>query len=426
MRQIIKCTVLAAVCMLSVGCGSSLLRQGELALDRERFDEAEGYFQEALDANPDNIQALIGLGRVHYGKNDYASAESFLARAHRQAPDNRMAAFYLGLSREQQDNIPGAEGAYEAYLATKPSADAAKAVRGRLLYLRNEALRQQTRDAVRLEQTLVVDTAGRPIVAVLPFALETNGSDSLAPLAKGLAAAVTYDLFQVKSLRIVERMRLNDVLTELDLVQSGAVDVQSAPRLGRIVGADHLVNSSMQFVDGQLVSVQSGIVMPSDALFRLAVSSQEEYLRIWKLQKDITFAIIDSLGVELTPSERDAIEKIPTEKFPAFLAFSKGIDALDRGDVEQANEHFADAARIDPGFQQASELAEETELLLSGGESPGQFESLMAGYLQPAPQFDIGPTHEFFNVGGDTPADPREDDAPAVETGRTSVGGTIP
>ncbi|MBD3299591.1 MAG: tetratricopeptide repeat protein [candidate division Zixibacteria bacterium] len=426
MDRLLKFTALALICLLFAGCSASLVRQGEMAIEQDNLDQAATHFQQALDENPDDVRALTGLGRVHYTREEYARAEDYLASAHRIDPADPTAAFYLGLAREQQEEYAGAEGAYEAFLATDPDDDAAKAVRGRLLYLRNQALRKQSLQAIRLEQTLVTDTLGRPIVAVLPFTLASDSSDSLASLAKGVAAAVTYDLFQVKSLRIVERMRLNDVLAELALVESGSVDLASAPRLGRIVGADHLVNSSMEFIDNQNVSVQTGIVEPSQALFQLALTTQEEYLRVWKLQKDITFAIIDSLGVELTPAERNAIEKIPTESFPAFFAFSKGIEQLDQGNVERANEYFAEAAQIDPGFQQATEMEEETGLLLSGSVPAGQFESMMAGFVTPPPTFDLGPTRDFFNAGGERAADPRDDDDPAVETGRTSVGGTIP
>ncbi|GAB4322380.1 MAG: hypothetical protein Kow0074_13880 [Candidatus Zixiibacteriota bacterium] len=406
------------------GCGSTVLRQGASALEEGQYDQAIAYFQTALEKDPADVRALSGLGRALYHQKKYAEAETHLAHAQSAAPENGLVALYLGLSRERQENLSGAEAAYETYLATNPSSKHARPIRGRLMYLRNEKLRQQAREAVRLEQSLSSDTSGLPTVAVLPFAL-TGAADSLRPLGKGLAAAVTYDLFQVKSIRVLERLRLQEVINELKLTESGFVDTASAPRVGRLIGANHLINSSLDFIGGENVAVQSGIVEPADDRFKVALISEETFTRIWKIQKDITFAVLDTLGIELTPQERNAIEKIPTEKFPAFLAFSRGIEHLDRGEYDQANESFAQASALDPGFDQAKALEQDTELLIEGSQSIGDFETSMAAELTTDTQFDIGPADGFFYIA-EPVTDPRTDDEPPVETGTTSVGGTIP
>src|SRR5688572_13855365 len=55
-------------------------------------------------------------------------------------------------------------------------------------------------------------------VAITYFDNNTNNAD-LAPLAKGLADMLITDLSHVSSLQIVERERLNQVLSELKLAQ---------------------------------------------------------------------------------------------------------------------------------------------------------------------------------------------------------------
>ena len=409
-----------------VGCGgSAALRRGQDAIQEERYDAAVTNFERALAEDSTDAMALRGLGRAEYALKQYEEAEQHLAQAQRLRPKDPTTAFFLGLSREQLGNLSGAEGAYEAYLATKPKKDQATAVRGRLLYLRNQLVREQAKEAIRLEKDLVHDTTGPRTVAVLPFTLTGHMADSLEPLGKGLAAAVSYDLFQIKSIRVVERLRLNDILDELNLVKQGVVAKESAPRVGRLVGADYLVNSNLQFIDSNDVSVQSGIITPHNDAYRPALLSEEAYHRIWKIQKDITFAIIDSLGIVLTPKERNALKKIPTEKFPAFLAYSRGIEQLDQGNYEEANALFSEAAKIDPGFTQAAAMEQQSGLLMSGSQPIGQFENTAAPGLGAGSQVDIGPTTEFFDVT-QPEADPRTDDPPSVETGSTSVSGTIP
>ncbi|NNE07327.1 MAG: hypothetical protein HKN20_02070, partial [Gemmatimonadetes bacterium] len=61
----------------------------------------------------------------------------------------------------------------------------------------------------------------------------------------------------------------------------------------------------------------------------------------------------DALAIDLTDKERREILSLPpaTKSLAAFLAFGKGIDLEDRGMIADANEAFAEAVRLDPGFQ---------------------------------------------------------------------------
>jgi TolB-like protein len=100
-------------------------------------------------------------------------------------------------------------------------------------------------------------------VAVLPFDDNSMArghrhlSGAIADLlADNLPAAVPW--------RIVERRRLNDVLDELHLQQTGAIDSTTALRVGRLLGAHFVLFGSYLFSDGKiridtrLTEVESG------------------------------------------------------------------------------------------------------------------------------------------------------------------------
>jgi tetratricopeptide (TPR) repeat protein len=54
---------------------------GESLLLRNRSEEAEGYFRQVLEVEPNNARALLGLGRAAYQRGDLASARAFLERS---------------------------------------------------------------------------------------------------------------------------------------------------------------------------------------------------------------------------------------------------------------------------------------------------------------------------------------------------------
>ena len=65
-----------------------------------------------------------------------------------------------------------------------------------------------------------------------------SGKDQdLGVLRKGLAQMLISDLAGLESVRLVERDRLEEILAELKLAQSGKLDPQAAAKVGKLLGA---------------------------------------------------------------------------------------------------------------------------------------------------------------------------------------------
>ena len=66
-------------------------------------------------------------------------------------------------------------------------------------------------------------------VAVCYYQDLSSGQES-SGFQKGLAAMVISDLTKIKSIKVVERVRLQALLEEMKLGQTGIVDPKTAPR----------------------------------------------------------------------------------------------------------------------------------------------------------------------------------------------------
>ena len=83
---------------------------------------------------------------------------------------------------------------------------------------------------------------------------------------------------------------------------------------------------------------------------------------ILRIEKDLVFAIIDQLGVRLSETEREEIQKLPTRSSLAFTAFCRGLDFSDRMDFASARQAFKEAVRLDPNFKEAKSELEKIEI----------------------------------------------------------------
>ncbi len=106
-----------------------------------------------------------------------------------------------------------------------------------------------------------------PTVAVLYFQNNSTKNDELEGFAKGMLPMVVESLQKTKRYNVVERERLDGVLAELKLAKDGVVDADSAAKIGKMLGASHLIfGSTLQAfgkyrIDARMIEVETGGVI---------------------------------------------------------------------------------------------------------------------------------------------------------------------
>lgn len=100
--------VTLAVIALAAGCVTPY-GQGQSALRKGRFAEAEGYFSQALAADPGRTDALVGLGIAQYKQGEIDRASDTLQKALQVRPNEPDVRLHLGLAYLQKRDSLQAE-----------------------------------------------------------------------------------------------------------------------------------------------------------------------------------------------------------------------------------------------------------------------------------------------------------------------------
>lgn len=205
------------------------------------------------------------------------------------------------------------------------------------------------RAALASEREIGTATAGPRTVGVVPL---SAADSSLAPLGYALADLLLTDLSRSRQLRVVDRAELHAVLRELELTAGGRVDSATAPRAGRILRASQLVVGGVAPVAGG-VRLDARTADVATGQVDVAVTADAPLTSILDAEKAIAFRIFDALGVNLTPAERAAVERRPTGKLSALLAYGRAVRYEVEGRLGPAAAEYARAARLDVGFAAA-------------------------------------------------------------------------
>jgi TolB-like protein len=342
--------------------------------DRSTFEEEENRLEKRLQEHPDDGEALRDLGSIYLRTDRPAQAYDALKKAYSRRPDDLKVLFYLGLASEKVGRREAALDLFSKFGEVPEGSRYRTLMEGRYQWLARKQAERQVRQMIAQEQKNPGAKAQvEPgVVAVVPMEYQ-GGNEKYQPLGRGLAEMFTTDLANVGRLKVVERVRLQAILDELELARSTYVDQATAPRVGRLLGAGTIVGGSYLVTNDEqlrlqvtLANVATGERMPQLDRQRAGISE------LFELQKEVTFSIVDQLGVELTPQEKAAIQEVPTQNLQAFLAYSRGLMAEDRGNYGTAARYYQQAQQIDPNFEQASQRRQKAESVQQGGGSQGE------------------------------------------------------
>lgn len=411
--------------LLLVGCSQSLYTQGRNLVEQGEYDRAIERFYAEIANNPQSADAWRELGVAFYEKGDLTKAEDAFKQASKIKPDARTQ-LYIGLTLEQQEKYDDAIKAYGVSLSLNPGGETKKLIRAHLDQLISKRIQSEVSTALKNEAAIDVDTIPANTVAVVDFD-GSNLSPDLAPIARGLAEFTSIDLAKVKTLRAIDRLKIDVIMDELHLAQSGAVDRSQAPRLGRLLGSYRLITGSVLGLGDEGLRLDGVIVNAADSSTVTPQPVEGDLAGIFKLQKQFVFEIIDDMGITLTPSERDAISKVPTESYLAFLAYCRGLEDERQGNFRGAQASFDQATGLDQNFSEAAAKEEQVtaQMAVGGSYSLSGFEaSVLATTTPPAPTAELGSRLVTIgrNAGGVPNIDTRPPvTAPPVVTGVTQT-----
>jgi len=328
---------------------------------------------------PRNAQIRFRLAAALMAAGRCDSAVVVATAGEMLAPGEALGAMVVGGCQEKDGRYDLAYATYADFASRYPQARGIGAVRALgQLSLRAQAA-QTAKLALARESTLTAQPPEPATLAILPVTIA--GDSSLQPLSRGLAEMMTSDLAMVRSLRLLERLQIGTLLDELKLAQSTRADPATAARVGRLLRAERMVQGVAAITLNGSVRMSAAVVR-GDGTVRSGAQVNGTFKQLLDLEKQLVFGLATQLGIQLTDAERQRILRQGPKSLAAFLAYSQGLEALDRGDYRGAAAAFGAAARADPSFQAAHEQQQAAAAAPAVQASPGDVVTVVEAVAQ--------------------------------------------
>ena len=185
------------------------------------------------------IAQLLKSGLEAFSQGDDVKAVQALETVRRLAPGETLVPYYMGLIALRKEDNAAALTWLQQYAREDPEGASARDVPKTLTLLSSAQLQQEVASAVAREKEVVSSPPEPGSIAVQAFV--NQGDASYRAMAKGLAAMIIADLSKVPGLKVLEREKVQLLVNEAKLGDSGLADTQSAVRSGRLMRAEKVV-----------------------------------------------------------------------------------------------------------------------------------------------------------------------------------------
>lgn len=222
-------------------------------------------------------------------------------------------------------------------------------------------------------KTLVTSVAGlafvastaiaqsKPTVAVLYFdnsVLGVKDHEAMQPLSKGLADLLINSLSANTGIRVVERDRLQSALDEQKLATDGKLDPATAVKVGKVIGAHHLVTGVF------ITELNKPTIKISIRVFNTETSEIETRAEetgttanllplIEKVSAKLNTALkLPDIPAQAREEHAAAAKKQEKVPFQAVMLYSRALDEKDHGNKDKAVSLFNQSLKAFPDYDQ--------------------------------------------------------------------------
>jgi TolB-like protein len=191
----------------------------------------------------------------------------------------------------------------------------------------------------------------RPVISVLYFDNNSTSPD-LDVMRKGLADMMITDLVAWDGVTVVERDKLESVLSELKLQQSKRFDPVTAVKVGKLIGAQFALGGSMTLSGNQL-RLDARLTSVKDGTAAATASTQGDKDKIFDLEQELVLRVTSAIDAKLRDPSARKKSKVPD--FQSLVAYSKAIDLSDQGKLDEAQAAMQALVSKSPAFLMARE-----------------------------------------------------------------------
>ena len=182
------------------------------------------------------------------------------------------------------------------------------------------------------------------IVAAVTGFKNVTGQKEYDWLSLGISELMSTFLSKIGGIKLVERAALNKVFEEYKLALTGVISEETAPQIGRLVGATNIIIGSYQMIGKEITINARMMKTETGEILRAGMASG----KLTEVNSLVEVLVLKMVGDKLSKAEKRMIAEQGKRMMKTIEAISKGRLSLYAGDLDEARKYYKQALSKDP------------------------------------------------------------------------------
>jgi tetratricopeptide (TPR) repeat protein len=301
-----------------IGCKPTQYNIGWEHIYDKNYNQAIPIFNEQLAKDKTDYSAIYGLGVAHYFNGEIDKSINYLEEANSLKPANTEIKYYLGLCYEEKNDYRSAIKYYQYFNDKSLDGNYSKLMESRLHNAIKLQYQTEVKDIIQNEQK-IGENLSDSTIAILTFE-NRAGERNYAPLEIGFPSMFITDFALVPKLKVVERLRIQSILDELELNKRNIIDESTMQRVGKLLQAKNIVKGGFIIQSNDNLIIDLAVINVLTGKIEHQLNKSGNLNDFYRIEKDLVLEVVGKMGIVLTEEVRQKILTIPTENFFEFLA----------------------------------------------------------------------------------------------------------
>jgi tetratricopeptide (TPR) repeat protein len=202
---------------------------------------------------------------------------------------------------------------------------------------------------------IIFSQAGDIRLAIMPFE-NVSSKKQYDWIGMGIAESLSNSLAYIPAIQLIDRMHLEQIISEQGLSLTGLVDEKYAPKIGNMVSANQMLSGTFQIHNNEIL-INSRIILVETAEIEKGKSASVKgnIDDIFNLYEELAFLVLRNFNIVANDNEKQIIETIAkstvsTDAYRLYLEGKQKLYSFTLNGYKDAIEFFTNATVEDPTF----------------------------------------------------------------------------
>ena len=304
------------------GCSPKYTNLGWEYFYNQDFNKSIEFFNTGLENDPQNYDAIKGIGLSYLMLNNYESANTYIQKAISMNSTDPENIFSLALYNSLTNNPETSISYFNQFLAISKNSELNDEANKLLVYEKRKLFKNEFKSALENENKIGPTLPPKNSIAVIPFKnIGEHGDYDV--LEKGLADQTITYLGYVDRLKVLERLRIEELFKEINLSESAIMDKSTAARTGKLLRAEKLITGNYNITSDNKLTIKMYSISVNNGQVSEEISGSGTVDNFFEVHKETVLKALSKMNIIIDDETRKKILTFKTENMMEFIAALK-------------------------------------------------------------------------------------------------------